>query len=355
MNAGAALLDFSRPFDVPLLQQMCTNMMLGTDAQRNEAQECLTALKGHLSAWSVVATILERAEDEPTKFFGLQILEEAIKYRWKVMPEADRGGIKQYVVGLCIEYAGKPRSSAQRTFLNKANLVLVQVLKQEWPHNWPAFVPDILSSSKERGPDICENNMNILRLLSEEIFDFSADQMTTAKIDALKKQLNSEFASVFELCKMILDHADESMSHTLITATLKTLRVFLNWIPLMYIFDHELIKALVEKFFPAPQFRSDAMKCLTEIASLDIGEQYDQHFQQMWFSVVPKITEHTVTCAGGQLGVGSGVPMGAAHMSMIDPDQKFIQDLTMFITSFCKHHIKVHRGCAGASRVHDRD
>jgi exportin-1 len=207
------------------------------------------------------------------------------------MPEADRGGLKAFVVGLCVEQAQKPRSPPQRTFLNKTNLVLVQVLKQDWPHNWPQFIPDIVASSKTGGPDLCENNMNILRLLSEEIFDFSADQMTTTKIDGLKKQLNSEFAAVFELCKMVMDHADESMSQSLITATLKTLRVFLNWIPLMYIFDHNLIGCLVEKFFPAKQFRSDALKCLTEIASLEIGEQYDQHFQQMFFTVVPKITE----------------------------------------------------------------
>lgn len=33
---------------------------------------------------------------------------------------------------------------------------------------------------------LCENNMHILRLLSEEIFDFSAEQMTAAKVKELK-------------------------------------------------------------------------------------------------------------------------------------------------------------------------
>ena len=320
---------------------------MGTDAQRDEAQNVLTALKEHLQAWSVVATILAQTKDESTKFFGLQILEEAIKYRWKVLPEGDRQGIKQYIVGLCIEHA-KAAAGMQtaKPFLNKANLILVQVLKQDWPHNWPQFIPDIVSSSQTGGPELCENNMHILRLLSEEIFDFSADQMTTAKIDALKKQLNSEFAQVFELCKMVLDHADDSMSPSLITATLQTLRVFLNWIPLMYIFDHNLIMVLVEKFFPAKPYRNDSIKCLTEIASLDIGEQYDQHFQQMFFALVPKITEHTVQAQNSvgaveSLQVGSAAPLGEAHATMSDADTKFTQDLCMFIAAFCKHHLKV--------------
>ena len=65
----------------------------------------------------------------------------------------------------------------------------VQILKQEWPHNWPSFVSDIVGSSKvcvhaaapvfprapERPPTshpcaqtseiLCENNLEILKLL----------------------------------------------------------------------------------------------------------------------------------------------------------------------------------------------
>eukprot|EP01045_Picozoa_sp_COSAG04_P036589 COSAG04_NODE_8966_length_911_cov_1.213054_2_plen_39_part_01 len=39
---------------------------MGNDAQRNEAQNCLTALKEHLQAWTVVATILEKTSNEST-------------------------------------------------------------------------------------------------------------------------------------------------------------------------------------------------------------------------------------------------------------------------------------------------
>lgn len=45
--------------------------------------------------------------------------------------------------------------------------------------------------------------MVILKLLSEEIFDYSADQMTQAKTKALKNQMCNEFADVFQLCKSV--------------------------------------------------------------------------------------------------------------------------------------------------------
>lgn len=62
------------------------------------------------------------------------------------------------------------------------------------PHNWPTFIPEIVTSS-QANLSICENNMVILKLLSEEIFEFSAEQMTTAKTKALKAQIVSVGAS----------------------------------------------------------------------------------------------------------------------------------------------------------------
>lgn len=46
--------------------------------------------------------------------------------------------------------------------------------------------------------------MEILKLLSEEIFDYSRDQMTTAKIKHLKASLNEEFAKIFDVPTFIL-------------------------------------------------------------------------------------------------------------------------------------------------------
>ena len=86
--------------------------------------------------------------------------------------------------------------------------------------------------------------MVILKLLSEEIFDFSSEQMTAAKTQHLKSQMCSEFTEVFSLCNEILEKADKD---SLIKATLETLLRFLNWIPLGYIFETNLIDMIRTK------------------------------------------------------------------------------------------------------------
>ena len=86
--------------------------------------------------------------------------------------------------------------------------------------------------------------MVILRLLSEEIFDFSAEQMTQAKIKNLKNQLGDEFSEIFKLCCEVLEEAQKT---SLIRATLETLLRFLNWIPLGYIFETSIIDLLITR------------------------------------------------------------------------------------------------------------
>ena len=45
--------------------------------------------------------------------------------------------------------------NAEKMFVRKLNLILVHNLKQEWPHNWPNFIPEIVNSSTS-GEVICE-------------------------------------------------------------------------------------------------------------------------------------------------------------------------------------------------------
>jgi len=58
------------------------------------------------------------------------------------------------------------------------NASAVQILKQDWPSKWPSFITDIVNASKT-SELLCENSMVILKLLSEEIFDFSRGELTT--------------------------------------------------------------------------------------------------------------------------------------------------------------------------------
>jgi exportin-1 len=86
--------------------------------------------------------------------------------------------------------------------------------------------------------------MVILKLLSEEIFDYSAEQMTQAKMKNLKNQMSREFSEIFRLCQEVLEEAQKA---SLIKATLECLIRFIGWIPLGYIFETTLIDTLLNR------------------------------------------------------------------------------------------------------------
>eukprot|EP00904_Undaria_pinnatifida_P004429 jgi/Undpi1/13988/HiC_scaffold_9.g03639.m1 len=253
--------------------------------------------------WTQAGTILEQSQSQHTRFIGLQILDGAIQTRWKILPQDQRDGIKTYVVGKIIQ----------------VGFVLVAILKQEWPHNWPTFISDICDASKTNEV-LCENNMQILKLLSEEVFDFGKDQMTTAKIKTMKESLNDEFAKIYELCEYILDR---SQKPSLLNGTLQTLQRFLTWIPLGYIFERQLIDALLTKFFAEALFRTSALECLTEIAGLvDLDPRYNPLQQQMFVVLVKQLS----------LVIKPNADLAGLYEEATEVEQVFIKKLALFFT-----------------------
>lgn len=297
---------------------------------QKQAQQTLNQFKENPDAWLLVDKILQEATYPQTKYIGLQVLESVIQTKWKVLPREQCQGIRNFVVNFIIQGSSTEESlRSQRTFLNKLNLVLVSILKQEWPHNWPTFINEIISSC-HTNLSICENNMAILRLLSEEVFDYSADQMTSSKTKNLKQVMCNEFSAIFQLCSEILNTADQA---SLIKATLETLLKFLNWIPLGYVFETPIIDTLRGRFLETPEFRNITLKCLTEIGGLQISGQYsyDEKLTQMFTEVLTVVSKI----------IPLSVNLKDTYKRSNSRDQEFVQNLALFLCNFFSVHLNL--------------
>lgn len=240
------------------------------------------------------------------------------------MPRPQCEGIKKYIVGLIIKTSSESETmDKEKVYLGKLNMILVQILKYEWPANWPSFIGDIVGASKTN-ESLCQNNMIILKLLSEEVFDFSSGQMTQTKAKHLKDTMCSEFAQIFELCQFVMDN---SQNAALVEATLDTLLRFLNWIPLGYIFETKLIHMLIHKFLSVPLFRNVTLKCLTEIAGVQVM-QYENEFRQLF----------TLTLVQLKQMLPSTTNIREAYKHGRDDEQNFIQNLSLFLCTFLREH-----------------
>ncbi|KAH9607356.1 hypothetical protein KSS87_020127 [Heliosperma pusillum] len=269
--AAEKLRDLSQPIDVPLLDATVAAFYgTGSKDERAAADQILRELQNNPDMWLQVVHILQSSQNLNTKFFALQVLEGVIKYRWNALPAEQRDGMKNYISELSRDEASFRR---ERLYVNKLNVILVQILKHDWPARWQSFIPDLVNAAKT-SETICENCMVILKLLSEEVFDFSRGEMTQQKIKELKQSLNSEFQLIHELCLYVLSASQRT---ELIRATLSTLHAFLSWIPLGYIFESPLLETLL-KFFPMPAYRNLTLQCLSEVAALNFGDFYNVQY-----------------------------------------------------------------------------
>nr|GEX02371.1 protein exportin 1A [Tanacetum cinerariifolium] len=326
--AAEKLRDLSQPIDVSLLDATVAAFYgTGSKDERTAADTILRELQNNPDMWLQVVHILSNTQSLNTKFFALQILEGVIKYRWNVLPVEQRDGMKNYISDVIVKLSSNEGSFRQeRLYVNKLNIILVQILKHEWPARWRSFIPDLVTAAKT-SETICENCMAILKLLSEEVFDFSRGEMTQQKIKELKESLNSEFQLIHELCLYVLQASQRA---ELIRATLATLHAFLSWIPLGYIFESPLLEILL-KFFPVPSYRNLTLQCLTEVAALNFGDFYNLQYVKMYTVFIVQL--QTV------LPTSTNIPDAYANGN--SEEQAFIQNLAMFFTSFYKVHIGV--------------
>ncbi|VDP98137.1 unnamed protein product [Trichobilharzia regenti] len=323
-SAAAQLLDFSQRLDIGLLDRVVNCMYHEAGAQQKIAEKVLNTLKEHPDAWMRVDSILEFSSNQETKYFALQILEALIKTRWKVLARPQCEGIKKYIVGLIIQTSSNSELlESEKTYLGKLNMILVEILKHEWPNNWSTFISDIVGASKTN-ESLCQNNMVILRLLSEEVFDFSLGQMTQSKAKHLKDSMCQQFSLIFQLCQYVLEN---SQNASLVVSTLETLLRFMHWIPLGYIFETNLIQTLVFKFFNVPLFRNVTLKCLAEIAGVQVDE-YDTQLIELFVSTTEKLKEM----------LPLETRLKEAYDRGSNDEQNFIQNLAIFYTTFLKGH-----------------
>jgi exportin-1 len=177
--------------------------------------------------------------------------------------------------------------------------------------------------------------MTILRLLSEEVFDYSGEAMTSTKTRNLKQTMCAEFSQIFQLCQEVLNTATQP---SLVNATLETLLRFCNWIPLGYIFETDLINTLRTRFLSTPEFRNITLQVLTEIGGLQTGgpgqpNSYEEQLVKMFTEVITTIADI----------IPVTLDLRSTYPGSNSRDQEFIQNLALFLCNFFGMHLNVSR------------
>ncbi len=108
--------------------------------------------------------------------------------------------------------------------------------------------------------------------------------------------MTKEFGAIFDLCMFVFDMyqaSAASLNPSLVKATLRTLSVFLSWAPLGFVFETPLLQKLVDCFLPQSAYRTEAIRCLTEVAEISSegssNPGYQERVLMLFIEVVQKV------------------------------------------------------------------
>ncbi|KAI9276648.1 armadillo-type protein [Phascolomyces articulosus] len=292
-------------------------------------QPILTAFHQHPDSWQVADQILERSNVLQAKFIVLQILEEFIGSRWKHLAQEQRLRIRNYIGSLVVSLSSSNITiQTEKAYLGKLNMVLVEIVKKEWPDEWPTFINEMVESA-HASLSLCENNMIILRLLSEEVYEASEETQAEWKTRKLKEQMLSKFGPVIDLCREVLMNQP---SEKLVQITLESLSHFLKWILPNAIFDTDIMPLICTQITSKVENRhlnTLGLKCCNEVAGRqDFPLQFQEKIVFLFQGVIHAIR--------GMISFNGGI-QGVYKSEQLD-GQEMMYDYTLFITTALNCH-----------------
>lgn len=185
----------------------------------------------------------------PIQHFGLQLIESGVKLHWRNIDKTTRDALKTFLESLLITSTNNHNGSINSLEHNNINdyrfdnhttprpifdglsKCFCEVIKREWPHDWPDLLVKLLSIKRSKSV------LFILWRLAEDIGVFNEPPNTTRR----REITNGLVAAINDIYLYIGD-CIHSHEYDLISTAMQCLTGFISWSPI----NHELMRFLCQ-------------------------------------------------------------------------------------------------------------
>ena len=261
------LLNTSTPFDqtkLQILEQVINVFYTTTNNQdRQTANNLLDQFQKLDISFQYCEFILNNTNSNNTRVLALNIYQSFIKEKWNFLDNDSKLNLRNFLVSMLLKFVTDNNfygNNQNHFVINKLNIVIVLIAKNEWTTSWPNFISELCTSSKS-DPNLCDNNMKLLILLSEEINVFWKNSLTAKKAYELREKMSKEFIEVFNLCQLIINNSN-SVSKTLLIRAIQLFAEYMNWFPINLTLNQDIMKKTLLNFKDMASCRTETMKCL---------------------------------------------------------------------------------------------
>ena len=222
--------------------------------------------------WRYTDTILENPAIHPNlKFLVLSALRDAIEKRWLAIAEEDKAPIRMYIMQTVINWADKPPNEIPPALLLEADIALVQVLLSEWPTIYPNIINELIEHART-SMAMCTNNLNIIKILCQEVFDRGDEKLLYSRVNELSNCIREHRDPVFNFIEEILRQTNEG---ELVKVCLEILKYFIKWCDPQQLRRSNFFEQLCQTFLPNPLLVNEVLGLFNEIFGLpDLPEDF---------------------------------------------------------------------------------
>ncbi|XP_035519546.1 exportin-5 isoform X3 [Morone saxatilis] len=218
--------------------------------------------------------LADKAQPAVVRHFGLQILEQVIKFRWNNMQQQEKVQLKECAMQLLSNgtHSILEEESHIKDVLSR---IIVEMIKREWPQHWPDMLKE-MEALTSQGEAQTELVMLILLRLAEDVITFQT--LPTQRRRDIQQTLTQNMESIFSFMMAILHvnvedyrkvkgspgHELQAKAHCRVAvATLNTLAGYIDWVSLVHITSGNChLLEMLCLLLSEPELQLEAAECL---------------------------------------------------------------------------------------------
>jgi exportin-1 len=254
---------------------------------QNEAAQALTNAQESEDFWRSCPAIL----DHPTyvfhlKFIALKGIRDLISSRWPRLDATTRAAIRQYLLETVFSWSQS--AEVDPRLLTFLDLVLIEMLKQEWPHENQTLLWDLIASaSQSRG--LCLNNLQIFYLFSQDVLERGEETMLSMRFREVKTSLSRYAKPVYEFVEHVLSSRNDD--EELVFVSLNVLKYFIRWLDARQILQSQMFEGLSRALLPQRKFVNPVLGLFHEIFGTgELSDGFRQAVPEIFSLMIEAIT-----------------------------------------------------------------
>lgn len=280
------------PIDIQILEstvQMMNRSVPNSDASE-KARFIIERFSERSDSWTIAFDVLNSQEcSDSTKFIVLKILRDTVKTSWSLFDQETRESIIQFILPQSVNLVNM---NAQQSCINKADEVIVEILKYEWPNDYPTFIDDLLQSMSE-SKNSFKNGMIILQELASDINDYNNCGITSERSIDMSDAFEQQFPQVFEAISSVFISQDSDIlsDSDVVHTILKALKSFIPLVDIRYFIATQLFSVLCDNFLSDPEFIFDVIDIFSEISTtFSMPPEFKELIPDIFKSVVQNLS-----------------------------------------------------------------